>query len=198
MKLEVWFEFASTYSYLTVSRVEHLLTGTQIELVWRPFLLGPLLRDKGLSTSPFNLDPAKGTYMWRDVARRSEKYGLPFVRPSIFPMNGLVAARVMTAALDEDWCGDFARLVFAAQFGRGADISDEALLKDALTSCGVSPEPWFEKAQTNEIKSRLRGTTDRARQLGIFGAPSFIAQDELFWGDDRLDDAIDFALSRTR
>ena len=193
MKLEIWFEFASTYSYLSVSRIEALLSGTQIELAWRPFLLGPIFRDRGWDTSPFIVDPIKGVYMWRDMERRCKQYRLPFVRPPIFPMNGLSAARIMTAALDEPWCGDFARLVFAAQFACGTDISDEAVLRRILVECDVAPDEWFAKAQQSSTKSKLREATDQARNLGIFGAPSFLVGGELFWGDDRLQDAIAFA-----
>ena len=193
VKLEIWFEFASTYSYLTVSRAEKLLADAGVELVWQPFLLGPIFRDSGMNTSPFILHPAKGRYMWRDMARRCEKYGLPFIRPNTFPMNGLNAARIMTAALGEPWCGTFACTVFAAQFGRGADISDDRVLSAALETCGVTPELWLERAQLPETKSALRAATERARSLGIFGAPTMVVGGELFWGDDRLEDAIIYA-----
>ena len=193
MKLEIWFEFASTYSYLTVSRAEPLLREAQVTLVWRPFLLGPIFQDRGMETSPFVLDPVKGAYMWRDMARRAERYGLPFVRPPIFPMNGLKAARIMTAALDEPWCGDFVRAVFAAQFAQGADISDDDVLTTALTASDAPSAPWLERAQQDDTKTRLREATERAQTIGIFGAPSFVVGEELFWGDDRLEDAIALA-----
>lgn len=198
MKLEIWFEFASTYSYLTVSRAEHLMADAEIEFVWRPFLLGPIFRNRGMNTSPFVLDAAKGRYMWQDIARRCEKHGLPFTRPTIFPANGLNAARIMTAALRQSWCGAFARSVFAAQFEHGADISDDRVLGTALEACGVPQAPWLERAQNPETKDALRAATDEARSLGIFGAPSMVVGNELFWGDDRLEDAIDFARNLRR
>lgn len=194
MRLEIWFEFASTYSYLTVSRVQALLQETQIECVWRPFLLGPIFKDRGLASSPFVLDPLKRTYMWRDMERRAQRYNLDFTRPEIFPMNGLKAARIMTAAVDKHWCGDFARLVFKAQFASGADISDEGVVKAALTECGVNPIHWLDLAQQDETKQKLRDFTEQARTLGIFGAPSFVVGEEIFWGDDRLEDAIAWAI----
>ncbi len=198
MRLEIWFEFASTYSYLTVSRVQTLLHENQIEYVWRPFLLGPIFRDRGLTTSPFVLDPLRGAYMWRDMERRAKRYGLEFKRPSTFPLNGLNAARIMTAALNEQWCGHFAKLVFEAQFGRGKDISDEAVLKAALSACDVDPDHWFDLSQQEDTKQKLRAFTDKARALGIFGAPSFVVGEELFWGDDRLEDAIEWAMDANR
>ncbi|MEL7032812.1 MAG: 2-hydroxychromene-2-carboxylate isomerase [Pseudomonadota bacterium] len=195
MTVEIWFEFASTYSYLTVSRAEAACQQANVAFEWKPFLLGPVFQDKGLETSPFVLDPIKGAYMWRDVARRAQRFGLPFQRPEIFPMNGLRAARLMTAALDQPWCGDFARAVFQAQFAHGEDISTPETLSTALTSCGVAPDPWFERAQSDPVKAALRQRTAEAQAHGMFGAPSFWVNGELFWGDDRLEDAIAWAQS---
>ncbi|MEM9059957.1 MAG: 2-hydroxychromene-2-carboxylate isomerase [Pseudomonadota bacterium] len=193
MNLELWFEFASTYSYLTVARVEPLARDVGVEIVWRPFLLGPIFRDKGMETSPFVLDPVKGAYMWRDVERRAERFGIPFVRPAIFPAKGLEAARIMTAGLAEPWSGAFARQVFSAQFVEGADISDGEVLRRALERCVDDPDHWLGLARQDETKARLRALTEEARTHGIFGAPSFRVGDELFWGDDRLEDAIAWA-----
>ena len=198
MTFQIWFEFASTYSYLTVSRVPALLRESQIEYVWRPFLLGPIFKDRGLASSPFVLDPLRGAYMWRDMERRAQRYNLSFTRPEIFPMNGLKAARLMTAALDESWSGNFAKLVFEAQFANGHDIADEDVLKAALLECEVDPVRWLGLAQQEETKQKLRGFTEQARALGIFGAPSFVVGGEMFWGDDRLEDAIDWATDAKR
>ncbi len=193
MKIEIWFEFASTYSYLTVMRAEKMLRRAGIDLEWRPFLLGPIFYVKGWDTSPFILDPIKGAYMWRDVERRAKQHGLSFERPSIFPMNGLYAARIMTAVLNEPWCGAFARAVFAAQFQRDENISTKPALAGALKACGVDPAVWMARAQNDATKAELRAQTERAQKLGIFGAPSFTVGNELFWGDDRLEDAVAWA-----
>ena len=195
MTLEIWFEFASTYSYLTVSRAEPLLRSKNIDFQWMPFLLGPIFRDKGMATSPFVLDPRKGAYMWRDMERRSKRFGLPFAKPPIFPMNGLKAARVMTAALNEPWCGAFACAVFAAQFARGEDISADDVLWAAIDGCGADPAHWLARAREDDIKAELRARTEQAQECGIFGAPSFRVGNELFWGDDRLEDAMAWAES---
>ena len=104
----------------------------------------------------------------------------------------------MTAALDQPWCGAFARSVFAAQFGRGVDISDDHVLGNALETCGVPHKPWLDRAQLPETKDALRAATDQARSLGVFGAPSMVVGDELFWGDDRLEDAILYACDERR
>lgn len=191
--LEVWFEFASTYSYLSVMRVEDLAIQSNISLVWRPFLLGPVFKAKGWETSPFVMDEAKGRYMWRDVERRAIKYGLPFKRPEVFPANGLAAARLMMAAHGETWSGDFARAMFRAQFEDGADISQRETLTLALTSVGVDARSWIDRSQQVSTKAALRQQSLEAMKIGVFGAPTFCVGDELFWGDDRLEDAVEWA-----
>ncbi len=193
MIIEVWFEFASTYSYLTASRVEDVVRRSGLEMQWRPFLLGPIFRDKGWETSPFVLDPVKGAYMWRDMERRALQVGLPFKKPEKWPMNPILAARVATAAVNEPWCGAFVRGVFEAQYVHGQDISDARVIGTVLSDCGLEPVFWLARANDETIKSELRIRTDEARGHNIFGAPSFIVGHELFWGDDRLEDAVAWA-----
>lgn len=196
MKIEVWFEFASTYSYLTVSRVEEVTQMAGVEMEWKPFLLGPIFQAKGWETSPFVLDPVKGNYMWRDMERRAERLNIPFFRPPVFPAHSLLAARVMTAALGEPWCGCFARDVFRAQFANGEDISDEAVLLRILSAHVGDPGHWMTLARSGRFKSELRANTEQATEIGIFGAPSFRVGNEFFWGDDRLEDAVDWLKSK--
>jgi len=191
--LELWFEFASTYSYPSVMRVGKVAAAVGLEIVWRPFLLGPIFKQQGWDDSPFNLYPAKGRYMWRDLERLCEGYELPFQRPSVFPRNGLLAARIATVAEQEGWCADFARAVFHANFAEDREIGESAVLSDVLEALGREPGPVLKAAESPETKSLLRARTEQAAELGIFGAPSFLVGEELFWGNDRLGDAIAFA-----
>lgn len=194
-KLEFWYEFASTYSYPAAMRVEAAAAEVGVEVVWRPFLLGPIFGEQGWSDSPFNLYPAKGRYMWRDLERLCAAYGLPYRRPSVFPRNGLLAARVAVAGLDEGWTPAFTRAVYEANFARDEDISDRAVLRTLIQAAGGDPVAAFEQAGSEGVKARLRDHVDLARQKGIFGAPTFITEDgELFWGDDRLDQALAWAV----
>jgi 2-hydroxychromene-2-carboxylate isomerase len=158
--------------------------------------LGPIFAAQGMNDSPFNIYPTKGRYMWRDLARRAKKQGLPPIqRPPQFPQNGLMAARIATLGVTQDWGPDFVRGVYSAQFAKGADISDPEVLATVLHQIG-QPDTLLAHARTDPaIKGRLRQTTEQAQQLGLFGAPSFTTPDnELFWGDDRLEDALDWAL----
>jgi 2-hydroxychromene-2-carboxylate isomerase len=193
MDLEFWFEFASTYSYLTVMRIEQVAGQAGVSVHWRPFLLGPIFAAQGWQDSPFNIYPAKGRYMWRDMERRAQAHGLPFRRPSAFPRNGLLAARVALLAAPEGWCPAFTRAVFRAQFAEDQDIGDLVILHQILESLGKDGKRICEHAQLPENKTALREQTGEAQQRGIFGAPSFLVGAELFWGDDRLEEAIAWA-----
>tara|TARA_R110002051_G_scaffold90565_2_gene159533 strand:+ start:3861 stop:4466 length:606 start_codon:yes stop_codon:yes gene_type:complete len=195
--LEFWFEFGSTYSYLTAMRIEDAAGARGVTVLWRPFLLGPVFAAQGWDTSPFNIHKAKGEYMWRDMARRAERYGLPFQRlpatgPGAFPQNGLAAARIALIGLDEGWGEEFARGVYSAEFAAGHDIADPVLLQRLAREAGATGDV-LSRAQTQANKDRLKANVDEAFRRGIFGAPSFMVDGELYWGDDRLADALDAA-----
>jgi len=194
--LEFWYEFASNYSYLSAMRISELAERAGVQVEWRPFLLGPIFKAQGWETSPFNLYPAKGRYMLRDMERLTASRGLPFTMPATFPANGLKAARVALIGADEGWVEPFTRAVYAAEFGRGADIADETVLADILSALGLDAMMTMQRAEAAAVKQRLKDQTAQAAARGIFGAPSFIAADgELFWGDDRLEQAMDWAVS---
>ncbi|QDG75464.1 2-hydroxychromene-2-carboxylate isomerase [Labrenzia sp. PHM005] len=194
--LEFWFEFGSTYSYLSAMRIETLARDCGVTVSWRPFLLGPIFKKQGWDTSPFNLNPAKGRYMWRDMERQCERYHLPLVRPEPFPQSGLLAARIALAGRTQPWIGDFTRAVFIAGFGTGEDISDVAFLAGLLLEAGAPAKQILEAAHSAEIKDKLRAAVSEAEDKGIFGAPSFfLPNGELFWGNDRLEDALELAAS---
>ncbi|WP_146345946.1 2-hydroxychromene-2-carboxylate isomerase [Falsiphaeobacter marinintestinus] len=190
--LEFWFEFASPYSYLSAMRIMPMAHAAGVDVVWKPFLLGPIFAAQGWSDSPFNIYPAKGRYMWRDMERRAAQLELPFQRPEPFPQNGLMAARLSLAALDHPQGHAFCQNVYSAQFAKGQDISDPGVLHQCLEATGLDAA-LFEQAKSDRIKQALRTQTEAAQTAGIFGAPSFVASDELFWGDDRLEDALDHA-----
>lgn len=193
MPVEFWFEFGSTYSYPAAMRVEEVARERGVALAWRPFLLGPIFRAQGWNDSPFNLYPAKGRYMWRDMERTCASQGIPLRRPSQFPRNGLLAARVTARFEDEPWIPAFVRGVYSANFAADADISDAAVIGDVLRAAGA-PDGTLEQASSDEARSRLRARTDQAVALDLFGAPSFVAGGELFWGNDRLEQAFDQAV----
>jgi len=191
--LHFWFEFASTYSYPAAMRIERISRAAGVPLVWRPFLLGPIFRAQGWNDSPFNIYPAKGRYMWRDLERICGREGIPFRRPSRFPQNGLLAARVVCLASSEPWLPDFVRAVYRANFAEDRDISDPQVIVGILESLVQKAGDVIERAGSSENKERLRLQEEEAIRLGIFGAPTCMVGEEMFWGNDRLEDAIAFA-----
>jgi 2-hydroxychromene-2-carboxylate isomerase len=192
--LDFWFEFASTYSYPAAQRIGALARKRSIAVRWRPFLLGPVFKAQGWDNSPFNIYPAKGRYMWRDLERVCEGIGLDFVRPDVFPQNTILASRAAIVALAEGWGEDYCRAVYTAEFGQGRDIGQPETLLAVLTALGQDAAAIVARAQTDEVKLELRRNTEEAQDLGIFGAPSFVTFDgELFWGNDRLEAALDWA-----
>jgi 2-hydroxychromene-2-carboxylate isomerase len=130
--------------------------------------------------------------MWRDVERLSGKYGITFRKPSAFPRNGVLASRVALASESREWLSRFSKLVFVANFAEDRDISDEAVIASVLESVGEDPERIIRNALSEENKARLRRSTEDAIGKGVFGAPSFIVDGEIFWGNDRLEDALEW------
>jgi 2-hydroxychromene-2-carboxylate isomerase len=178
-------------------RIEEIAAQADVAVDWKPFLLGPIFKSQGWETSPFNIYPAKGRYMVRDVERTASARGIPFQMPASFPAHGLKAARLAIAARSQGADAAFSIAVFSAAFGKGLDISDDAVLTDCLTTAGLDADDVRRLSVDVAVKSELRANTEEAQALGIFGAPSFSAQDgEMFWGDDRLDQALQWARKR--
>ena len=194
-RLLFWYEFASTYSYPAAARIERVAAAAGVTVEWRPFLLGPIFQSQGWNDSPFNLYPAKGRYMWRDLERICRREEIPFAKPSRFPRNGLIAARVACAAAAEPWCAEVTRRVYRANFAEDREISDPEVIASILEAIGQRPAEVLARAQSAGTKERLRAQTEEAGRLGIFGAPSVVVEGELFWGNDRLEPAIEWARS---
>ena len=171
--LDFWFDFASTYSYPAAMRVAPLAWQSGVMVRFRPFLLGPLFKAQGWSTSPFNLYPAKCRYMWRDLERICFDLDLPFRQPEPFPQNSLLAARVALVGLRSSWGEEFCRGVFRAQFGDGRQIDDPTIIGDILSQLHIEAAPVLEAARAETNKTALRTQTGEAKQRGIFGAPTF-------------------------
>jgi 2-hydroxychromene-2-carboxylate isomerase len=190
-EIEFWFEFASTYSHIAAQTVGARAAEQGVAVRWRAFLLGPIFAAQGWRDSPFNIYPARGRYMWRDMARECGRLGVPFRRPSAFPRNGLTAARIATAAQGRDWQPGFVRQVYRANFADDLDISETPVLAGCLSAAGVAePEAWIARAADPPVRDALRRSTEEAVAAGIFGAPTFRVGTELFWGADRLEQAL--------
>lgn len=192
-EIEFWFEFASTYSYPAAFAVEEKAAKRGHKVKWRSFLLAPIFGAQGWNDSPFNIYPAKGKYMWRDLARLCAAQGLELKMPSQFPRNGLLAARIACRFADEAWVGEFVKRVYAANFARDLDISSPFVIGEILSTLGVNAADTMRAAQAQESKDALRAQADHAVAIGLIGAPSYVVDGEIFWGGDRIEAALDWA-----
>jgi 2-hydroxychromene-2-carboxylate isomerase len=188
--VEFWFDFASTYSYLSVMRIDDLVRASGVHIVWRPFLLGPIFRSFGWSTSPFLLQRSKGDYMWTDMERQCRKFDLRWHRPTEFPRHSVLPARVALLGVNQPWLLPFAQEVMLANFARDQDIASESVVGDVLERLGLPAQELLRTAQLDANKARLRTATEEAQRRGVFGAPTFFVGEKMFWGNDRLDDAV--------
>jgi 2-hydroxychromene-2-carboxylate isomerase len=191
--IEFWFEFASNYSYLSVMRIEDEARRNGVRIVWKPFLLGPILHALGMNNSPFVEQKEKGAYVWQDMVRQCRKYGLGWTKPTTFPRASLLPARVALLGAEQPWVGAFSRQVMDLNFVQDKDVDRPEHLAPILAGLGLSAADVLRDAQSEAIKTRLREQTAEARSRGIFGAPTFFIGSEMFWGNDRLDDALQFA-----
>ncbi len=192
--LEFWYEFASTYSYPAAMRIEDKAREAGVPIVWRPFLLGPIGHElQGWTDSIFNMVPVKGRYMWRDLERTCAREGLAFNKPAIFPHNTIRVARLALLGQGEPWIGPFTRAVYEANFVHGQNIDSKEVLSDILERLGLDAAGLIAATQDKRVKDDLRAQVEAAKARGIFGAPSFVVDGELFWGFDRLDQALEWA-----
>jgi 2-hydroxychromene-2-carboxylate isomerase len=198
-RIDFWFDLASPYSALSAFRIAEAARGFEIR--WRPFLLGPIFKAQGWDDSPFNLFPNKGRWMWRDVPRRAALRGMVVRQPSHFPRNSVLAARVALVALEDGWGEDCVRATYRAEFTEDVDISQPEAMAGVVASLGRNGQATVARAQSQPVKDALRAATTEAGHRGIFGAPTFLVRGEptfqvdgeLFWGDDRLEDAVAWA-----
>ncbi|HEY0062442.1 MAG TPA: 2-hydroxychromene-2-carboxylate isomerase [Telluria sp.] len=187
--IEFWFDFGSNYSYLSMMRIGRLAAAADLRVQLKPFMLGPIFKSLGWETSPFVLQTMKGNYVWRDMQRQCDKYGLRWQRPSVFPRNALLAARVALHGEGTDWVDAFCERVMLANFAEDREIGDEQVIAGILSALGADSEAMIAAARTEACKNMLRARTADAQARGIFGAPMFFVGREMFWGNDRLEDA---------
>lgn len=194
-EMDFWFSIGSTYSYLSVMRLAQVSADTGISFRWRPFNVRAIMRE--MDNIPFANKPVKAAYMWRDVERRSAIYGLHPRLPAPYPLKELeLANRIAIVAAGEGWLENYVRATYRHWFEDGEPAGSEPNLTRSLEECGQAPAGAIERANSAEAVAGLEAATADARALGIFGSPTFVVDGELFWGDDRLDDAIAWAQGR--
>jgi 2-hydroxychromene-2-carboxylate isomerase len=190
-QIDFWFTMGSTYSFLSVMRLADVERSSGISFRWHPFHLLVILQE--MKHVPFADKPAKSAYMWRDIERRAAMYGLEARLPAPYPARqSIVANLVATLGMHEGWGCDFVRAAYRRWFQLGQETGSEPNLSESLREIGQDPDRALKLADGDDVRAMLTAETDAARTLGIFGSPTFSAGKELFWGDDRLEDAIDW------
>ena len=196
--MEFWFDFGSNYSYLSTMRIEEAAARLGVEVEWKPFLLGPIFRALGWESSPFVLQKAKGDYVWQDMVRQCRKAGIAWRQPTTFPRSAVLPLRVALVGADQDWIGAYCRRIMSLNFAEDRDIDNVEAVSEVLLELGLAPQAILDAALSDANKLRLREQTAAARERGIFGAPTFFVGDSMFWGNDRLDDALSECLKLQR
>ncbi|HYA06046.1 MAG TPA: 2-hydroxychromene-2-carboxylate isomerase, partial [Xanthobacteraceae bacterium] len=187
--IDFWFTMGSTYSYLSVMRLVELERLSGVKFKWRPFHLLVILQD--MKHVPFADKPQKAAYMWRDIERRAAMYGLPVKLPAPYPAKqSIMANLVALVGMRQGWGVDFVRAAYRRWIELGQETGSEPNLSESLRDIGQDPQAVLALANAAETKAALQAETAIAKALGIFGSPTFVVGRELFWGDDRLDDAI--------
>jgi 2-hydroxychromene-2-carboxylate isomerase len=189
-QIEFFYFIGSTYSYLSVARAEDIAAQQGVELLWRPFSVRTLMREQ--NNIPFADKPLKLKYMWRDLARRAERLDVPFDGvPPPYPIDLHEAANhVATLALHGGWCREFTQAAYRKWFLHKQDPGTPENLRAVLQAIGQDADTCIAQASEAPTKQAYAASTDRARQLGIFGSPTFVVGEEIFWGGDRLEDAL--------
>lgn len=191
-EIDFWYSIGSTYSFLTVMRLPDWCRKHDASVRWRPFDVRLVMQAQ--QNVPFVGKPQKTAYMWRDIERRAAKYGLRARLPAPYPISDLsLANRVALMGMSADWGIGFTRALYRLWFEDGVEAGSTEALTEALHRAGQDPMPVLARADDPSTREALDAETAEAVRQGVFGAPSFVVRDELFWGDDRLDDAFSWA-----
>jgi 2-hydroxychromene-2-carboxylate isomerase len=189
--IDFWTSVGSTYSYLTVMRLKSVEQAEGVRFRWRPFSVRAIMIEQ--NNIPFRDKPIKAAYMWRDIGRRAHMYGLAPKLPAPYPLREWdVANRVATVGEAEGWLPDYMVATYRRWFDGGDPAGSEPNLSESLNEIGQDPQRVLAIAASEEIERRYLAATEEAKALGIFGVPTFVVGGELFWGDDRLNDAINW------
>ena len=187
--MDFWFSIGSTYTYLSVMRLDRVAQETGIAFSWQPFNVREIMREMG--NVPFADKPVKLAYMWRDIERRARHYGVPFRGPAPYPLQDLPRVnRLAVTAFAQGWGKPFVRAAYRHWFERLEDPTRDETLPGLIEALGRDPVQALAAADSPQGHDALAAQTRAARELGVFGAPSFVVDREVFWGDDRLEDAI--------
>jgi 2-hydroxychromene-2-carboxylate isomerase len=191
--IDFWFSIGSTYTYLSVSRISKVKDDHQVSFVWNPFSVRKLMME--MNNIPFTPPEkkVKSDYMWRDISRRAKNYNLSPKIPAPYPLKNFdLANQIAVHGVNEGWCEQYVKLTYKYWFENGIEAGSEECIDKVSKDMNFNPNDLIKNSSSNTIIEKYNAQTDKARELGIFGSPSFISNGEIFWGDDRLEDAINW------
>jgi 2-hydroxychromene-2-carboxylate isomerase len=184
-----YFDLGSPYAWLTAERISGLFTDAELEQPeWQPVLLGGLFQRFGRDSWAKGPGREDGI---AEIERRAAAYGLPRpVWPEPWPGNTLFAMRAATFAKQTGRTVSFALAAFRQAFAAGRDLTEPDNVLIAAAACELHPNALLKAVETEHVKGALREATDAAAQLGVFGVPSLVVEGEVFWGDDKVEEAV--------
>ena len=198
MNLEFWFSIGSTYTALTVMRMNEIERRHNITLRLMPFSVRRIMLD--MDNVPFPASKAsKVTYMWRDIERRAAIYGFPVKVPAPYPLQEFDRAnKIAFVGAQEGWIKDYVLQTYKNWFQHGLEAGGDENLKATFKTLSLDVKEILARSQTSEIDKFYEEQTSVAVKKGIFGSPTFIVGGEVFWGDDRLEDAISWLKNQSK
>ena len=190
-EVNFWFSIGSTYTYLAVNRLKELAIKENIKFNWHPFSVRKIMMD--MDNIPFTppSKKIKSDYMWRDIERRAKFYGFEAKVPAPYPLKEFdLANQIAVLGMNEGWGVNYVVKTYQRWFQQGKEPATEPNLTEILQELNLDHQETIQKANNNKIKDQYFKNTESAYEKGVFGSPSFIFEDEVFWGDDRLEDCI--------
>jgi 2-hydroxychromene-2-carboxylate isomerase len=186
--IDFWFSIGSMYTYLTVMRIDRVEELSDVSFRWRPFSVKAIMIE--MDNRPMS-KPKKLEYMWRDIERRAHGQLCDFPKRPPYPLKEFdLANRIAVVGVAEGWCPEYVRATYSRWFGLGEESGSEPNVSASLKEIGQDPARVLALARSDEIGRAYEAATAEAKSLGIFGAPTFVTRGEIFWGDDRLEDAV--------
>ena len=189
-EIDFYFSIGSTYTYLSVTRILDVEKNHQVKFNWKPFSVRAIMKE--MNNIPFPKDKInKVNYMWRDIERRAENYGFFAKTPVPYPLSEFdLANQIAVYGLDEGWGVDYIRLTYKKWFEEGKEPAIDPSISEICEKLKINKDEVILKAKSKEIENKYFLNTSNARNNKIFGSPTFIVDNEIFWGDDRMEDAI--------
>ena len=182
---EFYFDFGSPYTYIAHKEIREFEKENSIEIKYMPILLGGLLK---LAEIKANIDiPIKAKYMIKDCKLWAEKYNIEFKFNNYFPINTLDLMRCVLVAEKNGCNKKFIDKIFDSIWKYGLNLNDNSIIEKLIKNLGINPKTFLSESIDLKIKDELRERTDEAHKKGIFGSPSFIVNNKMFWGQDRLE-----------